>query len=459
MTEHQIDPIHSVIISENEFEKIKSDAIIMSDEEIRRARELAAAIKAEKEAKAHDRKAKMRELEKKAILMQKKSDIEVATEAREAALRQAAAEKLDKNSDTVKLLTSMACKAAAYSLRDSQLEDKRKREEEEAEFNRRMDMVMEIDRLKDIQRRETDEKEKRAKRLEDRKVINDQIAERKRMQLLAIEAREQENFTMKKLMDKYKEQDEIAGAKQRELAERSRIEIMRSNEEFIARKQAMKEAQKKEVEDILIYQAMKDAELAKREAEEEAIAHAKKERQKKLLEQQEKAQSNAGKLDELRARRAAEEQERRMRAAEKEKAMKRKSEVKDLLESRARQAADKKVRDSRFKLQEEEEFKYALKYMQTMSAREEAERRAKMEKAIANREGVLSQVNAIHKKRQSDREKTMNEGSDFRQVTIAEQQRLQVIRDQMVSDLEAKGVRGKYLSEMKNFDIAKALRV
>ena len=56
----------------------------------------------------------------------------------------------------------------------------------------------------------------------------------------------------------------------------------------------------------------------------------KKERQAKLLEQQERAQDNAGKMDELRARRAAEEYERRMRRQEKEKAAKKRADTIEL---------------------------------------------------------------------------------------------------------------------------------
>ena len=61
---------------------------------------------------------------------------------------------------------------------------------------------------------------------------------------------------------------------------------MVANEESIRRKKEARDAERKEMEDILIYQAMKDAELAKREEEEAALEHAKKERQAKLLAQQ-----------------------------------------------------------------------------------------------------------------------------------------------------------------------------
>jgi hypothetical protein len=50
------------------------------------------------------------------------------------------------------------------------------------------------------------------------------------------------------------------------------------------------------------------------------------------------------------------------------------------------------------------------------------------------------------------------EGSDYHQFLVRETARLGAIRDKMVADLEAKGVSGRYLSEMKNVDISKILR-
>ena len=68
---------------------------------------------------------------------------------------------------------------------------------------------MEIDRLRDIERRETEERDKLFKRKEDRKVINEQIAERQRVRDLAAEARERENIAMKELMASYAVEDKI----------------------------------------------------------------------------------------------------------------------------------------------------------------------------------------------------------------------------------------------------------
>ena len=49
-------------------------------------------------------------------------------------------------------------------MREKQLQEKHAREAAEQEYDRRMDIIMEIDRLKDLNRREDEEAMKRAKK-------------------------------------------------------------------------------------------------------------------------------------------------------------------------------------------------------------------------------------------------------------------------------------------------------
>ncbi len=52
-------------------------------------------------------------------------------------------------------------------------------------------LVLQLDRLKDLTRRDAEEQAKKAKRVEDRKVITEQIEARQRAKLIQLEAREQ----------------------------------------------------------------------------------------------------------------------------------------------------------------------------------------------------------------------------------------------------------------------------
>jgi hypothetical protein len=334
----------------------------------------------------------MKELEQRSVLLAKKTDIELAEMSKQQAIREAAEKKLVSNADPVKLLNSMAQRAIAFTIRDQQLEEKRRLEQIEKEHEDRMNIIVEIDRVKDIKRREEEESYKKAKRIEDRKVINQQIAERERERMLALEAREQENLAMRNLMKKYKDEDTNDAIKKAYEMEESRKAIIIANERAIELKKLAKEAERKELDDILLYQVLKDKEIAKREEYEASIAQARKEREMKLLAQQEKAQNNAGKLDELRARRDAEEKERNERRKEKANALKKKEDIKVLLDSRSKQAADKMERQKLAKLQAEEMILLDLQYTKKMDEREYVEKQAKYEKSHEHKIKLQSQI-------------------------------------------------------------------
>jgi len=73
------------------------------------------------------------------------------------------------------------------------------------------------------------------------------------------------------------------------------------------------------------------------------------------------------------------------------------------------------------------------------------------------RDTLQKQMDEIERMRSRQR----NGGDDAaasREAIIREEERLKVIRDRMVAELEAQGVNPKYLTEMKHFDIGKVLR-
>jgi hypothetical protein len=456
--------------------------VIKTDAEIQYDRERAQELREEKEKKSKERKEKMRALEKRAELLAKKSDMEIAELSRKQTIREMAEKQIDNNSDVVKLLNSMSQRAAAFTIRDQQLDEKHRIEQLQKEIDSRKNIEIEVDRLKDIRRREEEENYKKSKRVEDRKVINEQIDARQRMRLLELEAREQENQAMRNLMKKYEDEDRNNAEKKSVEIAKSRVEVVAANEDAIRRKKENRLREKKEMEDILIYQAMKDAELAKREEEEAEIEQLKKERQAKLLAQQERAQNNAGKLDELRARRAAEEKERIARQQEKEEAMRRKHEMKNLLEARAKQAQDKIEKQKQTKLQEQDEILNQMAYTKKMDDREAQEQRIKHQKVEQFKKTLQEQINEIERARSryfiffcfvlyfffsffcisflfNRRQRHEGDGGpNIREELIREEEKLRVIRDKMIRDLETQGVNPKYLSEMKNLDIGKMLR-
>lgn len=448
----------SVVISAEELERIKKSSVYKTEAEIAAEREELLKSKHERERQAKDRKERMKQLEIQAVAKAKLSDADVERMAREKAIRDDANSKLDERSDVYKALNSMSARAVAFTLREKQLEEKARREAIEREYDRSLDIAMEIDRIKDLQRREQEAEEKKQKRIRDRTVITEQMEQRRRARDIAAEYREQENLAMRNLMKKYADDDEILNQKRREEIERSKLVILAANDAVIERKKQAKELQKKEVEDVLIYQALKDAELAKREEEERALEHAKKARQALLLAQQERAQNNADKQDEIRARRAAEERERRERVKLQEIRAKKKADIDELLQAREAQAADQKRRLEMDKLRRADEHVDALRHMARMEEREAADKKHKQDLANQHRINLGNQITELQANRQLMKAAVTDTGTAIRQQTVRDEAKFSVIRDNMVADLERKGVNPRFLSEMKAVDIGKILR-
>merc|ERR1719502_661414 len=448
---HQL-PANAIVVSRSDIKTIKERSIVRSQLDLTREAEAKEAARQAKQKAATDRKERMLKLEEDAKKKAKKSELEVEKAARNEAIRQMAEKELDENLDLVKLLNTLGARASAFTIRDEQLKEKGKRAGTEKEYDERMDKLMEIDRLRDLAKREQDEEIRRAKRIEDRQVIIEQIAAREKQKLLYEESREQENQAMLALIQKYKEEDVEAQKKRAEEVRLTRIEVFEANKSAIERKEIAKQREKDEEEAILLYQAQKDEEMRKREEEENEKARLMKERQAKLLAMQEKTQNKQAEIDELRARRYAEERE---RERERKEVSDKHSRMIELQSARASQAEQKKAMMAREAVMQQQEYEDAVTYsLQTME-REKAESDAKHSKAEAHRDALKHQIatNEIAMKRASGNK--FDEGKKLKDEFAAERAKLEAIRDKMVHDMEKKGINPRYLTEMKMADIQK----
>jgi len=444
-----------VVISRSELNNIRNRAVVRSDEDERKELAAKEAAFERKQAAARARQERMLKKEEEAKKKAKKSDVELMKETREQTIRELAEKQVDENLDLVKMLNTLGARAAAFTIRDKQLAEKDGRELIEKNYNQRMDMLMEVDRLTDLQRRETDEETRRRKRLEDRSVIVEQIKGREKYKMLLEEEREQENQAMLALMKKYQDEDQAAAEKRAVEVKRSRAEVMAANAQAIKRKEMAKLQEREEVEAILAYQAQKDQELAQREADEEEKANMAKERQAKLLAMQEKTQNKQAEIDELRARRHQEEKERRERARETAEAELKATRMSEMSAARTQQAAQKKAMMAREAVMQQQEYEEAVRHAMVEMERESKEAAARAENSALHREVLQKQINFREDYRRRHRNDKFEEGRKLKQEFAAERAKLETIRDKMVADMELKGVNPKYLTEMKGADIQK----
>lgn len=115
----------------------------------------------------------------------KKSDIEIEMDAKNKALNLRADQmKLDDHDD-VKDMNKMCAYSKCVTIRDKQLTEKQKRIDEEQAEEERLDLMMEIERLKKIQQLEEEEENKQIARRQGAIVIQNQIKERSQLRIIA----------------------------------------------------------------------------------------------------------------------------------------------------------------------------------------------------------------------------------------------------------------------------------
>merc|ERR1719502_546948 len=121
-----------------------------------------ALTKAASESKAKERKQKMLELEAQRKLAIPPSEIEQQKLAEKAAMLSAADRQMAEELDDVKKMNQMMLYSKVVTIRDAQLNEKKVIEKERLEEERRLDTIMEVERLKALkmyQERESRRKE------------------------------------------------------------------------------------------------------------------------------------------------------------------------------------------------------------------------------------------------------------------------------------------------------------
>lgn len=326
----------------------------------------------------------------------------------------------EQSRDILKLLDGYKQRAAAFAIRDQQeLRDKAIRRKEEEEYDKLKDLEMEICRLKEVAICEKEEEAKAKKQMEERRVIQNQIKERQHQKILEEEAREQEN---KKFLEGIKFLEDEEARASRRIKEEGRqlmLETLRQNEEILKEKEAKKLLEQKEEAMILAYITEQDEILRKRELEEELAKKKKVEIQKKLLESQTKILDRKAELNELHARRAAEENERKHRQREHLEAQKRKRDMKMLQDSRQQQELEKQIAKENEIAELQKEYNNTIMIANEMAKRERDEREMTRLKNADLRQMLQQQIEEKERKQSIHKREKLIEGQEMKTKMVS----------------------------------------
>jgi hypothetical protein len=144
----------ATIISKNDLDRIMMATTIKSKEQVIAEKRLLEEQKNAALAKSKARKTKMQALDAQRATKVKPTDFQMAEKNKAETLLSKAQKKLDNEMDDVKAMNQMVLYSKVVTIRDKQLEENKRLEQEWVEEQKKLDLMMEIERLKVLKEEE-----------------------------------------------------------------------------------------------------------------------------------------------------------------------------------------------------------------------------------------------------------------------------------------------------------------
>ncbi|KAG3113267.1 hypothetical protein PI124_g14599 [Phytophthora idaei] len=447
-----------VVVPEDELERIKAETKILTAADLEALEAKREADQEHQRLTSKARKEHMLKLSEEAGLRAPKSEIEQIFSAEKQEILRRARVLKDQMHDSVKLMKTLGTRAQAFTIRDQQLKVKKDLEDQHHVYDEKMNTLMEIERLESLKRQEHRDEVKKQKRYADRKVLEDQIEDRRRQRQKESEIVAQEAQEMLAKIQRQQEEEAEKEKAKALRAQRSMEEIKRFNEDTLMRKQDVQRKIKEEEDAMYAYQMKKAEDLKLREEEEAQRRHEAELRCAKLRSMQEKMANAKAELDELRAKRAAEARERQAREADMALARKHKEEMDELRRAREAQALHRERARVKEATLQQREYDSIMVQVESDKARVKEEDEKRKLASMAHRRVLQSQIEEKERLKKLTFVKKQEEGQALKEEYARELEKLERIRMEEVGELVEAGVNPLYLSEMKALVIEKQIR-
>ena len=290
-----------------------------------------------------------------------------------------------KNNDVVKAFDHLCRRAKAATIWDRQLDERKIMEGMYTNKERRLDEMMELERLKEIKFIEEREQILKGYKKEGQKAIIDQIYNNDKERNKKREAVEREKILMFKQIERLKEEEKQMAIRKKLEAE-AKIKECMDAQKILALNKKKKLLEEKE-EDLKIqkFNLEKIAREEKIIEEKKRLAIQKEKEIQALREKQEKQKDKLDEINEIKAKRATLEAEYKEKLREKEELLKKEKLVKEMRECNDKMLLLKKKLSEK----EIEKDKEMMEKIKLENQREEEEekirKKIKIEKMLANK--------------------------------------------------------------------------
>jgi hypothetical protein len=442
----------SALISFTEYKRIKDDSIYLTEIERIEKKKREEELLQKSLFKSINLKKRIINYDETHTRPELKSDFDIENEKRNILILENAKKIKEKEDDFVKSMDKMIQYAKMATIRDRQIEDKKRIEEIYKKKDEKLDIISEIERLKELKIRSEKEDDIKKKRREGAIVIINQIKfneiERKKKEKEIIENEKKEIL---KQVEKNKIEEEKILKEKKESGEKLLSYIIESNKLY---KKQKEENRKKELEfDLQLEKYNK----IKREKEEEENRKKKLEKEKKELELQKIRQNQIknvdikSSIDDIRMKRYFEENDRIARKKEIEENERKKLQMKDLMESNKKLIEAKQLILAKEAENEKKEFYKILNdEIKEIEKRKEDERKFK-EKMMRHNRNILEEIMKREELKKLEQREILEEGRKIKQDNEEYLKNIYDIKKRKIDDLKKMEIKPLYMIDLLNF--------
>lgn len=355
--------------------------------------------------------------------------------------------------EAVREMDKMCLYAKISSVRDRQLKEKEEMEKIFKKKEEKIDLMVEIERLKELKNQEEKEKNLQKIKQDGKKVILDQIEDNKKARLKQKEIEEKERLELlKRIEEQELKKKELELIRKKEQEKRIQESIEANKKAILAKKERILAERE---EDLKIERYNREKYKKEEEAYKEKI-RLEKEKElelQKLREKQEKAQDNQEILDAIRAKRAFDEANRKERIKLKEELLLKQKRIKDLIDANNRQRLDKEIQLAEEAKKEKEEFERIIKeYEKEIEEKKEMER-IKIRKLLEHNADLQRQIIEKEERNKVIQREILEEGRKDRQNRDQYVKSIEAIKRDKIKSLQDMNIDEKYIVPLKKFTL------
>ncbi|XP_049701835.1 cilia- and flagella-associated protein 45 [Helicoverpa armigera] len=336
-----------------------------------------------------------------------------------------------------------------HAIRDAQITEKELIKKELDEEQRRLDAIMEENRTRAVTRGEEEEERRQRLRLQNLAALKEQIQAHETAKIMEAERIEEESIRVNQA-NIAMQIDEAQKLKEKHQRQHKLKEMLdQGNAELLYYKQLQNEEER--IMDLRIanFLRQKQERESKNREEAEAVKAAKQKGIDHISKAQKAEQELKEELERIRNLKIQEDVEREYRRRERDAAIKRNREMKQLHEARVQQINDIHRLIAREIAKDEQSFNNAARQNEEYIRKEKElddKRKARIEQ---HRQAIMKQINDKERARADLREKIHNEGVALRMEQEQQEKYEKAVIKEKVAEMRTQKVAEKYVKEVE----------